>query len=63
MKAFALAVIAAFLVAGVGFLALTLFQQDASTAFTTESVRVGEAAHKVAGPNDETASHSAGKSP
>lgn len=55
MRAFALAVLVAFLVAGAGFLTLTSLQKDSWDAYTTESARVGEGAHNLV--TTETSSH------
>jgi hypothetical protein len=47
MKAFLLAVVSAVAIAALSFGILTFVQKSSSSAFTTESVRVGEAGHNL----------------
>lgn len=47
MKAFLLAVLGAFIVAALSFLALSQIQENVWTAFTSESARVGNPGHNL----------------
>lgn len=47
MKAFLLAVLGALVIAGLSAWALSLAQRDAAVAYSRESVRLGEASHRL----------------
>ncbi|MFN3888854.1 MAG: hypothetical protein ACK4MV_00545 [Beijerinckiaceae bacterium] len=47
MKAFLLAVVGAFAIAALSFLALSQVQESSWTKFSTESVRLGEHGHNL----------------